>query len=70
MNRKFGFGINHISRLEAGVTQWDRDRMNEKEALERANFSSNISNFIDVINNVNKIATVDNNHVSHYRKKS
>ena len=72
LNKKFEFGINHISRLEAGMTQWDKNKLEEREANDRANFQSNLLNFIDVIKSV-KIKSSPQNNLSNspctYRRK-
>ena len=49
MNKRSEFGINHLSRLEATVPDWERDYAMEQEARERANLMSNLSCFKNVI---------------------
>ena len=58
LNKKSEFTSNHISRLESGLSQWEKERAMEVESNERANFRSNINNFINVIKNVRSLITL------------
>ena len=52
MNRKSEYGHNHLTRLEARLSEWDQDfRMAQEAALKR-NEKKSFSNFVDVVKNV------------------
>ena len=52
MNIKNKFGLNHLSRLEASKPWKDLEHQLEREAVEKANFISDLSCFKDVVENV------------------
>ena len=70
LNRKSEYTNNHISRLEAGLSDREKCRMREQEAYERANFISNITNFANVIRSVRNKNNITPNLGPTCRKRS
>ena len=49
MNKRSEFGINHLPKIEATKSDWERGHVLEQEARERANLLSDLSCFKSVI---------------------
>ena len=70
LNKKSEFTSNHICRLESGMSEWEKERQQEVESHEKANFVSNVNNFISVIKSVQSLAhEPDQLNLSHCRKR-
>ena len=70
LDRKSEYTNNHISRLEAGLSDREKCRMRELEANERANFISNITSFANVICSVRNKNNTTPNLVPTCKKRS
>ena len=49
LNRRLEYGYNHLYRLESNLPEWELQKLNEKQARERANYVADLQNFISVI---------------------
>ena len=59
LDKKSEFSNNHISRLEAGLSESEKTKLKDQELYARANYVSNITNFANVIHSVS-----NNNFIS------
>ena len=51
LNRRTEYGSNHLCRFELNVPEWERERIMEVQAREKANRTSNLKCFVSVIHN-------------------
>ena len=58
LNKRLEYGYNHLYRLESNLPAWELQRKNEREAKERANYMSNLYNFVSVISNVKNMCKI------------
>ena len=70
LNKKSEFSSNHICRLESNLPEWEKEKLREVEAYERANFVSNVISFTNVIRNVRSYLSSTNPRNSYRKRQS